>query len=68
MATGFAFFPETIAGAGKEVHFASTLSLLERFGIQVTQHQHVAGFMVLYDSRYEPTKFFERQFHKSLLK
>jgi hypothetical protein len=68
MATGLALFPKSVARARKKMDFAGSLRFFERLGIQVTQHQHIAGVMILYDSGHESLEFLKCQFHDSLPK
>lgn len=66
--TGFALFPKAIAGAREKVNLSSELGLRQSGGIEVTEHEHLAGAMVLNDARHETSKFFKRQFQESLPK
>src|SRR6266700_2003268 len=47
MAAGLALFPKLVAGAGKENYFTGALGQFERFGTHESEHEHIAGCLVL---------------------
>src|SRR5690606_17301926 len=54
-----AFGPKPVLASRKEGNTPIMLRLLPRFFIHVTQHHHLEGLCILYDSRNQATTLFE---------